>query len=316
MAIRTSRLFVFGCVAASLLPAQPGRVAGPSSGFVFDSSSSALRRILGVPGASVLGDPLQLGFDVASAYIAPGQDSALVVAADGALHFVRLSAEGASERSVDGLPGAAEKIAFSPSGTAAAIYAAGRTQFLTGLPDAPVVAGSLLLEDGPSAMSVSDDGNYLLFAAGGSIRLLGTTGENRKLMDAGEGALVAFASRSHDAAVSDPAGAGLVLFRDLTGAPRQTIVAAPDDTAASPVGLAFSADGRKLFLASAAARSVAVLDLQSGERGAIACSCAPASLVSMGNLFRLSEAGPEPLWLFDAGAAEPRIVFVPAIPAR
>lgn len=316
MAIRTSRFLVLGCAAAFLLPAQPGRVAGPSSGFVFDRSSTALRPIRGVPGASVLGDPLQLGFDVASASIAPGQDSALVVAADGGLHFVRLSGEGAIERAFDGLPGTAERMAFSPSGTAAAIYAAGRTRLLTGLPDAPAVAGSLDLDSAPSSMAVSDDGNYLLFAAGGPIRLLGTAGDNRKLMDAGEGALVAFASRSHDAAVSDPVGAGLVLFRDLTGASRQTTVAAPDDATASPVGLAFSADGRKLFLASAAARSVVVLDLQSGDRGAIACGCRPDSLVSMGSLFRLSEAGPEPVWLFDAGAAEPRIVFVPAIPAR
>ena len=97
---------------------------------------------------------------------------------------------------------------------------------------------------------------------------------------------------------------------------QQTAVAAPDDATASPVGLAFSADGSKLYLASAAARSVASFDLQSGDRSAIACSCSPASLVSMGSLFRLSEAGPDPLWLFDAGASEPRIVFVPAIAAQ
>jgi DNA-binding beta-propeller fold protein YncE len=315
MANRIWRILTLACVAAFLLSAQQGRVAGPSSGFVFDSSTSALRPILGIPGASVIGDPLKLGFDLASASVAPRQDSALVTASDGGSRFLRLTAGAVTERAVDGLLGAPERVAFSPSGTAAALYAAGKTQVLTGLPDSPVVAGTLDLDGTPSALAVSDDGSYLLFATAGSIRLLGIGGDNRKLMDAADGALAAFAPGGHDAAVSDPGGAGIVLFRDLAGASQQTIVAPPDDAIASPAGLAFSADGRKLFLASAAARSVAAFDLQTGGRAAIACNCVPAGLVSMGNLFRLSEPGPAPLWLFD-GSAAPRIVFVPAPSAR
>ena len=46
----------------------------------------------------------------------------------------------------------------------------------------------------------------------------------------------------------------------------------------------------------------------------IACDCKPGALVAMGNLFRLNELGtePGPLWILDAGVAQPRIVFVPA----
>jgi len=32
----------------------------------------------------------------------------------------------------------------------------------------------------------------------------------------------------------------------------------------------------------------------------------------MGNLFRLNDLGPGPLWLLDTGGANPRMVFVPA----
>jgi hypothetical protein len=53
-------------------------------------------------------------------------------------------------------------------------------------------------------------------------------------------------------------------------------------------------------------------DLAASSRSMIACDCTPTTLVPMGSLFRLSEFGPTPLWLFDAGAAAPRIVFVPA----
>jgi len=147
---------------------------------------------------------------------------------------------------------------------------------------------------------------------GGSIQLLGAGG-NRMLMGVGDGALVAFAPANHDAAVLDSAGAGAVLFRDLAGASVQTILAPPDDGLASPVGLAFSTDGRKLFLASASAKSLAAFDLQTGDRTAFTCNCAPTGLVSMGRLLRLNELGADPLWLFDYGADTPRIVFVPAL---
>ena len=126
-------------------------------------------------------------------------------------------------------------------------------------------------------------------------------------MDAGDGALVSFASGGHDAAVADPGGAGVVLFRDVAGASTQSALAPAGDTLAAPVGLAFSPDGRKLYLASSAARSVTVLDR---------CDCAPAGLVPMGNLLRLTDFGAGPLWLLDAGAADPRMVFVPAATVR
>lgn len=305
-------------LAAASVCAQQSRVAGPASGFVFDGAAHVLRPIRGIPGASLIGDPVDFGFDLTAAYVSPRQDSAVVAAADGSLHLFRLNSGTMAERSWNGLS-APERVVFSPSGTAAALYAAGRVQIVTGLPDAPAPVGTVDLgggaPSGAGSLALSDDGAFVLLAAGGSIRLLGTSGVNRGLMDAGAGALVAFAPGGYDAAVADSTGAGLVLFRDLAGAAERRLLAAPDDGIASPAGLAFSADGSKLFLASSAARSVAAFDLAAGTRGAIACDCSPAALVPMSNLYRLNELGPAPLWLLDAGAAEPRIVFVPAMKA-
>jgi len=301
-------------VAASLLPAQPGAVAGPSSGFVFDGAAQSLRPVLGVPGASILGDPLSFGFALTSASVAPAQDLAVVSAADGSLHIFRLASGASTERTVDGLSIVPERVVFSPSGTSAALYAAGKAQILTGLPDSPALAGTLDLGGAPSAFALSDDGAYLLYALGGSIQLLGA-GSNRLLMSTGDGALAAFAPANHDAAVLDPAGAGAVLFRDLAGASVQSVLSPPDDGLASPVGLAFSTDGSKLILASASAQSVTAFDLQAGGRTSFACNCTPTALVSMGRLLRLNELDTAPLWLFDYGADVPRIVFVPALAA-
>jgi sugar lactone lactonase YvrE len=185
-------------------------------------------------------------------------------------------------------------------------------QVVAGLPDAPAPAGTVDAGRAPGSLAVSDDGALLLFAARNSIRLQGTAGENRKLMDAGEGALVAFAPGGHDAAVADPGGAGVVLFRDVAGASTRSVLAVADDSIAAPVGLAFSPDGRKLYVASSAARSVTVLDLATGDRSAIPCDCVLAGLVPMGHLLRLTELGAGPLWLLDAGARDPKMVFVPA----
>jgi DNA-binding beta-propeller fold protein YncE len=282
------------------------------AGYVFDRSARALRPILGIPGAWLVGDPLDLGLDLASAYVSPRQDSAVVVGADGSLHLFSLKSGAVAGRTCDGLSAVPERVAFSPSGTAVALYSAGTAQVIAGLPDAPALAGALDVSGAPGWLAISDDGALLLFAASGSVQLLGMAGENRKLMDAGDGALAAFAAGSHDAAVADPGGAGVVLFRDVAGASTQSVLALPDDGIAAPVGLAFSPDGRKLYLASSAARSVTVLDLATGDRSAIACDCAPAALVPMGNLFRLNELGTGPLWLLDAGSKGLRIVFVPA----
>ncbi|HEV2448658.1 MAG TPA: hypothetical protein VGS58_22145, partial [Candidatus Sulfopaludibacter sp.] len=128
-------------LAVSALLAQTGLVAGPVSGYVFDRPAHALRPVLGVAGASVLGDGVDFGFPILAAYVAPRLDTAVVVGANRSLHLFKLNGTAAAEVVVNGWSGAPEGVAFSPSGTAAAVFAAGRVQMLLGLPDAPRLAG-------------------------------------------------------------------------------------------------------------------------------------------------------------------------------
>ena len=303
---------------AGLAQAQQGSVAGPVAGFVFDRGAQALRPLRGIAGASTVGDPIDSGYELTAAYVAPRQDSVLGIAADGSTHYFTLSSATLTEVSIEGLIAQPQRIAFSPSGTAAALYANGQAQIVTGLPGAPSLAGSIELRESARAahttsLAVSDDGAYLLFAVGASIQLASQSGGVRAVMPAGTGASVAFAPGGHDAAIA-ARGTGVLSIRDVPGAAAQQTLAADDGSFEIVAGLGFSADGKRVFVASGAAQSVIALDL-AGNRNDVACNCSPAELAPMGNLFRLNELGAGPLWLADAGSAPLRIVFVPALRA-
>ncbi|MGA3098955.1 MAG: hypothetical protein ABSF25_21065 [Bryobacteraceae bacterium] len=316
--MRCLSLLFAGAVAASRLCAQSG-VAAPVSGFVFDGSTRALRPILGIPGASLLGDGLDVGSELTAAYVAPGQNWALAVTAEGPV-FLLLAHGAVSGISVGGVTAAPERVAFSPSGTAVALDAAGHIQLVQGLPNAPSVTGGpatgifgrssrAAARRGLGSFAVSDDGSYVLYVEGGSIRLWGAAGEDFAVFEASSNAIVAFAPGGHDAAVADPS-AGVVLLGDVAGAGSRRTLAAGGGMAYL-AGMAFSSDGGKLFLADAGARNVTAFDLASGSQTVVSCDCVPAGLFPMGGLLRLNEAGSGPLWLLDASRGSARMVFVP-----
>lgn len=310
--------------ASGVLTAQQGNLSGPVAGFVFDGSGRAMRPIQGIPGASLLGDPVSFGIDVASAYIAPRQDSAFVVGTDQSLHLFLLKNGVPTEVSLGGVTGVPERVVFSPSGTAAALVASNTARILTGLPSAPTLIGSIKVESlsiymveglanahWSSPLALSDDGAYMLNVIQGSVRLLSAQGQNRHLIPAQDTALLAFAAGGHDAAVMDSL-TGLTLIRDAAGAASTQLLAAPDAGLAGPAGLAFSNDKQTLYVASSTAQSVVAFNLAAASRTVIGCACTPTTMESMGNLFRLTELTGDPLWLFDGTAATPRTVFVPA----
>jgi len=304
---------------AGFAQAQQGSVAGPVAGFVFDRGAQALRPLPGIPGASTVGGPINSGYQLTAAYVAPRLDSVFGVAADGSTHYFTLSSATLSEASIEGLMAQPERIAFSPSGTAAVLYSSGQAQMVVGLPGSPSLAGSLPLRQAaraihPTSLAISDDGVYLLFAVGGSINLASQSGGVRAVMSAGAGASVAFAPGAHDAAIA-ARGTGVMMIHDVPGSAVQQTLTADDGSFEIVAGLGFSQDGTRVFVATAAAaQPVIVLDL-AGNRTGVACACSPTELVAMGNLFRLNELGAGPLWLADAGSSGPRTVFVPALVA-
>ena len=256
---------VLSALSALSLFGQNGQIAGPAIGFVFDSSVSALRPVLGIPGASTMGNPVNAGFALSWATVAPRQDSAIATAADGSLHLLRLSS-GVAETPCAACPATAQAAIFSPAGTSVALYSAGRAQIVTGLPGAPVAGASFEVGALPRAlrgrampppMAISDDGAWLLAATSASVTLFNANGGSRQLLGTGPYPQVAFAAGSHDAAIADGYVAGLVLFHDVAGASTPQSLDTPDDIRHSGA-VAFSTDGGKLFVAVPEQQSVAV----------------------------------------------------------
>jgi hypothetical protein len=311
------KIVVIACLAAFSLYGQLGKIAGPSLGFVFDPSAHTLRRIQGIPGAALVGAPVDFGFAVSAADVAPRLDSVFVLAGDGRAHLFRLTADAPLEVAVDSL-GAPLRVVFSPSGSAAALYSPGSVQVIKGLPDAPVVAATMSLRGNsprgnarprrplPFSLAISDDGAYLLYGNGGPIELIGVAGNGRQIMAGAPDALAAFAPGGHDAAVIH--SGKLTLFQDIAGGATERSF----DGIETPSALAFSPDGQKLFVASATGRAVTTIQVATGDRSALACDCAPSALIPMGSVFRLNELGSDPLWLLDTASSERRLVFVPA----
>ena len=304
------KIFVSICIAASSLYGQAGKLGAPALGFAFDQSAHSLRRIQGIPGASLVGAPVDFGIAVSAAYVAPRLDSAFVLADDGRTHLFGLTADAPAERTID-LPGSLQRVVYSPSGSAAALYSAGSLQVIKGLPDSPAVAANLRMRINPrqgkalpETLAVSDDGAYVLYSTGGPVEMIGVAGDSRQVMASSAGSLAAFAPGGHDAAIVD--GEKLILFQNIAGAATERRFAG----IATPSAVAFSADSQKLFVASATGRAVTSIQVATGDRAALACDCAPASLIPMGSVIRLTELGNEPLWLLDT--ASDRVVFVPA----
>ena len=305
------RILVPFCLAICSLYGQAGTLGAPSTGFVFDQSAHALRQIQGIPGAALVGTPVNFGLAVTAAWAAPRLDSAFVLAADGQAHLFRLSANAPAERTVDSL-GAPQTVVFSPSGTAAALYSPGSVQVIKGLPDAPAAAAPIRLRANPRSrrqlpetLAISDDGAYLLYSSGGPIELIGVAGNNRQVMESGAGAVAAFAPGNHDAAIVNPAK--LTLYQDIAGAATERSFAG----IASPSAMAFSPDSQKLLVASATSRAVTTIQVATGDSSSLTCNCTPAALIPMGSVFRLNELGSGPLWLLDP-SSDRGLVFVPA----
>lgn len=297
---------------ALILPwvAFPADIGGPVVGYVLEPAAQAVRPILGIPGASLMGGRMPVGLEIRAAAISPRHDYMLAVSADGALSVIDLRDGMPAARAVEGARAGAERLALSPGGGAAAVMAGGVLQVFTSLPAQPAVAGTV--ETGEAgAFAVSDDGT-VLFEAGGTLFAAAPGGEARPVPFAGQASLIAFSEGAHDALVAGRDDNQVALVRDVTGTPAYRRLAGAGEGIDHPVGLAF-ANGRAL-VASAGSGSVATIDVESGAAATAACGCAVTGLERMRGaaIYRAGDLGAGPLWLFDGGGAEGRFLFVPA----
>jgi hypothetical protein len=295
-------------------------LGGPRLGLVFDSAARNLRPISGIPGAAMTGAPLPLGIAIAQAEISPAQNAALVVGARGsAVSLVSAAGGDWVVTALDQVEPAPAKMAFSASGSAAALYyTAGQVRILTGIAATPAVGGEIDVSSLPTpvtALAVDDTGSYLLLAAGpaeavslyrvaasaqasllGSFRSVASV----RLFNGGQQALVTDTLAGVVYRITDPAGTAALQMVAGAGDGIQGLVAAETDAA-----------GQRLFTASGDG-TVSVSDFNGGMVTTLDCGCVPTGMFRMAGAatFRLTEVGSGPIELLDAGSA-PRIVAVP-----
>jgi hypothetical protein len=291
---------------------------GPRLGVVFDSAHKALRPILGIPGAAILGRPLELGPDLRKAAISPLQDYVLVTMGEHNQVFV-LSLEHSplTPVAVHGAARGPDRMVLSASGHAAALYYKDRNriQVLSGLPAAPEISTELYLTAGwsPTALSVSDDAHTVLAGVGGAVYWVSPSGDVPILTHLHKITAIAFAD-AHSALVADAGDNRIHRIRNVTGVVAADEVAESKDGIANPVAVAVSRDGKRAFVANAKSGTVTILDLHEGKPATkVACQCTLTGLDRLAGeeVFRLTEPSDRPLWMLEASARLPRVLFVP-----
>lgn len=307
----TSGLLIL-CVPVFALRAAepPGRLNGPIIGFFAEEGSLELRAIHGIPGAAVAGAPLPLPEGAARVRIAPGQRYALVEFAGASPPSVLDLAFAAAPAAIAGAMPRADLCAFSPTGSAAALYSTseGRLQVLAGLPAEPRLVRTLSI-GGAERIAVSDDAESLLYAdASGEVFLALPDSQPAPVLRTSRLAGLSFLPDRRDAAILDGARGELHLVE--AGATRLLASGLEEATALAP-----SANAASLFVAAAGSRRLWRVGAATGESRAIELPATPASLdaLRLPGAFLISSRAGEPAWLLIAGDKEERAYFVPAV---
>jgi hypothetical protein len=318
-----STLFLLGLCSA----AGQGSLAGPSLGIFYDPGAQAIRPIWGIPGASMAGQPIDVGFPIASAVVSPSQDYALGVSGDGSIGLIKLGANGSSAQVVPGGLGMPDRIVLSPAGKSAGLYYSGSTsvQILAGLPDSPQFVRLIdlsMLPNAPDVFAISDDGSLLLTGvrenadgapAQGEVFALSTDSPPRSIATLQHASAIAFLVQSHDALLADDIGNSVTLVQDaaagagvvwmFTG---QQLLPAPDSVQAS--------SDRQSFLAGSSRNGlVAILDSNGSNPVVLSCGCAPTEFrpLSTATIYQITEPASGLLWIVNSNITSPGTFFVP-----
>jgi hypothetical protein len=264
---------------------------------------------------------LLAGAGSAAIEVAPTQDSALMVLPEsGLLAWLHLDGTAKTPVPVAGAMAGVDRIAFSPSGTAAILYssASRRAQTLTGLPAEPAVALGFdlsSLQGSVSAIAINDGGDTVLAAlATDSTALYALTASSApaRVYSAAQIGSVAFLRNSHDAILSAPVENRVIWLQNAANA---IVVADSSAGISAPLAAMPSQDGSRAFAVN---RNGAVwsIPLSGAQATRVSCTCQPTQLQRMRgtDVFLLTASLDQPLAVLDAGGQSLQIDFVPLEP--
>ncbi|MGH9631067.1 MAG: hypothetical protein ACRD7E_22395 [Bryobacteraceae bacterium] len=301
-----------------------GNLSGPVAGFVLDSAAGSLRPILGTPGSTTLGQPVESPFRFRLAVFPRGQKYALA-AAEGQPFLMRINLDRPSDAPlmINGADAQVDALSLSAGGDVAALYRKSdrSLQILSGLNTSPQAGARLdaaMIPGDVKSLAISEDGRLVLIGivheSGGSVWGMGTEGEPpRMLMRVSEPSALAFVPGTYDALIADAGGNAVHLLRNAAGNGLPVVLADASSGVAEPAAVLASADGSRAFIANTGTRSVLIAHLSGTSSTIHSCDCAPSALQPLRSpsAFLLTSLSSGKLWLLDAYESEPRIFFVP-----
>ena len=305
--------------------AQSASVGGPILGFLADEHGASIRPVLGVLGASVLGERLELPSGIIRATISPKQDYALAVQReDGQAVIVNLDIGSPTivPLAMWALTNAT-LVQTSPLGTAAALYAADskRLQIFSGLPGVPSVAfefNASILPGDIVGIAISDDAQLGLVSIGNSENgsLWAVNASGAWLLNASGRSLMRFLAHRHDAVVVEDALQEVSLLQDIDGSPSRLPLFVFTERQQPFSGVAMSDDGRTTFVTQYGSENITILDLETGSSAVLACGCKPKGLFPLkdASAFRLNGLSGGPISVLDVSSQNARIVVIPPDP--
>jgi hypothetical protein len=300
--------------------AQWATVNGPTLGFTSDNAGTAIRPIIGIPGASLLAERLPLETNIHGAGISPRQDYAIAVRTeDGQVIVIDLQAGGIS--TVAGTHSGADLTGISPTGSVAAVYdhESRTVQVIRHLPAAPEVIHQFDASHIPglgTSLAVSDDGTIALMRfveeESAALWVMDSSGASWPLSTDRPSA-AAFLPNSSDAIIAEDATQSAFLAVDLRGAATRMPLIAAEEGITAFASVAASEDGRRVFLADVNSGNIAIVDMETRRHELLSCQCAITGFHRLKgtSVFRLNEVSRQPVMVLDASGTEPRIVVIP-----
>jgi len=294
--------------------------SSPVLGYQFDQSHGAMRLIVGIPGAALVGGILDVGVNLSGLAMASSQTFALGKAEESSeVLLLDLTQDPVSVRPVVDAAPAPDQMVLSPAGRAAALYYhdEGRIRILRDLPRTAAVHAELQLDWRTSSVvtiGISDEGVVLVSVKesdGESIFALTERG-TRFLFKMGHASAVTFIKDSNDALVTDFKNNQVLLFRDVAGSGQTFMLAGPQDGVAQPVAIAVSHSSQRALVMNADSGNILFLSLNGDKPLQFSCECRAVGFHLKGDsLFQLISPSETLLVVLDASGEVPRTYLVP-----
>lgn len=279
------------------------QVSAPLLGWMPEETQ--VRRISGLPAAATLGSVADTGRSLANITVSPSQNYVLAsdVGTGEVLLIIPSASTGVSVTALN-TPATPDRIAVSPLGSSAAVWysTAGQIEIISGLPAKARVRqiDASFLTGGVSAITVSDDGQWIAAASSGSVYQWGPDGVPRVVYGGSDAAALAFFASADNLAIATS-----TQLLSMAGSAMSVLY----QGSFIPAGLATSFDNQKIVLADRSGTIYSV-DAAAQTASSLDCQCTPDGVFGMGGaVFRLTNSTASAIKLVDATANE--ILSVP-----